>query len=122
MQDAVVWHDVVCPTLTGGEMVTQSAQIVRQIQERLRAAQARQRAQADQHRRSLDLEVGQWVLFKISPMRGVLRLGRRSKLSPRFIGPFRVLEKDNPTAYRLELPPDLGRIHDVFHISQLHPF
>ena len=55
-------------------------------------------------------------------MRGVLRLGRRSKLSPRFIGPFRVLDKVNPTAYRLELPPELGRIHDVFHVSQLRLF
>ena len=88
----------------------------------MRAAQARQRAQADQHKRPLDLEVGKRVLLKISPMRGVLRLGRRSKLSPRFVGPFRVLEKVNPTAYRLELPPKLGRIHDVFHVSQLCPF
>ena len=76
----------------------------------------------DQHRRPLDLEVGHRVLLKISSMRGVLRLGRRSKLSPRYIGPYRVLEKVNPTAYRLELPAELGRMHDVFHVSQLRPF
>ena len=60
------WHDATGPALTGGEMVTQSAQVVRQIQERLRAVQARQRAQADQHRRPLDLEVGQRVLHSAS--------------------------------------------------------
>ena len=70
----------------------------------------------------MDLEVGQRVLLKISLMRGVLRLGRWSKLSPRYIGPYRVLEKVNPTAYRLELPPELDMMHDVFHISQLRPF
>ena len=108
--------------MTVGELVTQSTDVVRQVQERLRAAQSRQKALADRHRRPWDLEVGQRVLLKISPMRGVLRLRRRSKLSPRYVGPYRELEKVSPTAYRLEMPPELGRMHDVFHISQLRPF
>ena len=55
-------------------------------------------------------------------MRGVVRGGRRSKLSPRYMGPYRVIEKIKPAAFRLELPAELGHMHDVFHISQLKPF
>ena len=66
--------------------------------------------------------MGQLVLLKISPTRGNIRIGRRKKLNPRYIGPFRVTEKINPVAYRIDLPLSLTRIHDVFHISQLKPF
>ena len=63
--------------------------------------------------------MGDRVLLRVSPSKGVRRFGRKGKLSPRFIGPYTVIERVGKLAYRLELPPDLGRVHDVFHISQL---
>ena len=59
------------------------------------------------------------VFLRISPWKGVLRFGKRGKLSPRYIGPYRIVERIREVAYRLELPSDLNRIHDVFHVSML---
>ena len=59
------------------------------------------------------------VFLKVSPWKKILRFGKKGKLSPRFIGPYRVLKRVGPVAYQLELPPELNRIHDVFHVSML---
>ena len=64
------------------------------------------------------------LFLRISPWKGVLRFGKRGKLSPQYIGPYRIVERTREVAYRLELPSDLDRIHDVFHVSMLrmsHP-
>ena len=58
------------------------------------------------------------MFLKISPLKGVMRFGRKGKLSPRFVGPFEILER----AYRLALPPNMSRIHDVFHVSMLRKY
>jgi hypothetical protein len=63
--------------------------------------------------------VGDHVYLKVSPMRGIRRFNVRGKLAPRYIGPFKVLEQKGEVAYRLELPPNLSGVHDVFHVSQL---
>jgi hypothetical protein len=63
--------------------------------------------------------VGDHVYLKVSPMRGIRRFTVRGKLAPRYIGPFKVLEQKGKVAYRLELPPNLLGVHDVFHVSQL---
>jgi hypothetical protein len=65
------------------------------------------------------VEVGDFVYLKVSPMRGLRRFNVRSKLTPRFIGPFKITEKKGEVAYQLELPPQLLEVHDVFHVSQL---
>jgi hypothetical protein len=65
----------------------------------------------------LEFEVGDRVFLKVSPMRGVMRFGKKGKLSPRFIGPFEITQKVGKLAYRIDLPPDLIRTHDVFHVS-----
>jgi len=70
-------------------------------------------------RRPLEFEVEDKAFLKISPTRGVIRFGNRGKLSPRFIGPFEILERVGAVAYRLALPPSLDGVHDVFHVSQL---
>ena len=67
----------------------------------------------------MQFEIGNRVFLKISPWKGVLRFGRRGKLSPRFIGPYEIVNKVGPIAYRLKLPPELSRIHDTFHVSML---
>lgn len=68
-------------------------------------------------RRDEEFQVGEKVLLKISPMKGVMRFGKKRKLSPKYIGPYEVLKKFEKVAYKLDLPNDLSRVHDVFHIS-----
>jgi hypothetical protein len=70
----------------------------------------------------LEFKVGTKVFLKVAPMKGVMRFGRRGQLSPRFVGPFEILKKIGMVAYRLALPPNLSRIHNVFHISMLRKF
>ncbi|WVZ75537.1 LOW QUALITY PROTEIN: hypothetical protein U9M48_023580 [Paspalum notatum var. saurae] len=85
----------------------------------LRVAQSRQRSYADVRRRDLSFKVDDHVYLKVSPMRGIRRFNMKGKLAPRYIGPFKILEKKGGVAYRLELPPSLSGVHDVFHVSQL---
>ncbi|WVZ97802.1 LOW QUALITY PROTEIN: hypothetical protein U9M48_043314, partial [Paspalum notatum var. saurae] len=80
---------------------------------------SRQKSYADNRRRELTFKVDDFVYLKVSSMRGVRRFNMKGKLAPRYIGPFRVLEKKGEVAYRLELPPNLSGVHDVFHVSQL---
>ena len=89
------------------------------IQEKLLAAQSRQKEYADRKVRDLEFMEGEQVLLKVSPMKGVMRFGKRSKLSPRYIGPFEVLKRMGEVAYELALPPGLSRVHPVFHMSML---
>nr|GEX89540.1 ribonuclease H-like domain-containing protein [Tanacetum cinerariifolium] len=82
-------------------------------------ALSRQKSYADLKRRLTEFEVGDKVMLKVSPWRGVIRFGKRGKLSPRFIRPFKVIERIGPVAYKLELPDKLRGIHDTFHVSNL---
>jgi hypothetical protein len=81
--------------------------------------QSRQKSYVDHRRRELSFEVGDFVYLKVSPMRGLRCFKVRGKLAPRFIGPFKILEKRGEVAYQFELPPQLSHVHDVFHVSQL---
>ena len=73
-------------------------------------------------RRPLEFEVGNHVFLKVMPKRGVVRFGKRGKLSPRFIGPFEILERIGTVAYRLALPPSMSGVHEVFHVSVLRKY
>ena len=73
-------------------------------------------------RRPLEFEVGDHVSLKVIPKRGVVRFGKRGKLSPRFIGPFEMLERIGTVAYRLALPPNMSGVHEVFHVSMLRKY
>ena len=73
-------------------------------------------------RKDIQYEVGEKVFLKVSPWKKVMRFGKRGKLRPRFIGPFEVIEKVDPVAYRLTLPPELEKIHNVFHVSMLRRY
>ncbi|GKV34371.1 hypothetical protein SLEP1_g42748 [Rubroshorea leprosula] len=118
----VCWTEVGERSILGPELVQQSSEIVQLIKERLRAAQSRQKSYADRRRRDLEFEVGDHVFLKVSPTRGVLRFGIRGKLSPRYIGPYPILERIGEVAYKLELPGNLAGVHDVFHVSLLRKY
>ena len=70
----------------------------------------------------LEFKVGDHVFLKVMPKRGVVRFGKRGKLSPRFIGPFEILERVGTVAYRLALPPSMSGVHEVFHVSMLRKY
>jgi hypothetical protein len=89
------------------------------VRENLRIAQSRQKSYADGKRRDLTFSVDDYVYLKVSPMRGIRMFNVKGKLAPRYIGPFKVLERKGEVAYCLELPTSLLGVHDVFHISQL---
>jgi hypothetical protein len=89
------------------------------VRENLHVTQSRQKSYADHRRRELSFEVGDFVYLKVSPMRGLSHFKVWGRLAPRFIGPFKILEKRGEVAYQLELPPQLSDVHDVFHVSQL---
>ena len=106
----------------GPEIIEDAEQLVKVVRENLRIAQSRQKSYADGSRGDLTFKVNDYVYLKVSPMRGIHRFNIKGKLAPRYIGPFRVLERKGEVAYRLELPTDLSGVHDVFHISQLRNF
>ncbi|XP_073133323.1 uncharacterized protein [Henckelia pumila] len=116
------WDEVGERVLLGPEIVQQTADIVAQIRERMRTAQSRQKNYADRQRRDLEFAVGDHVFLKVSPMKGVMRFGRRGKLNPRYIGPFEILERIGTLSYRLALPPSLAKVHNVFHVSMLRRY
>ena len=88
----------------------------------MKVAQDRQKKWVDAKRRPLEFAVGNHVFLKISQTRGVIRFGCSGKLSPRYIGPFYIIERVKEVAYRVALPPALDGVHDVFHISQLRKY
>jgi hypothetical protein len=89
------------------------------VHESLKVAQTRQKSYADKRRRDLSFEVGDFVYLKVSPMRGTRRFKIKGKLAPRYVGPFKIVDRRGEVAYQLELPPQLWDVHDVFHVSQL---
>ena len=95
---------------------------MKMIRERLKVATDRQKSYADMKRKDVFYEIGEKVFLKVSPWKKVMRFGRKGKLIPRFIGPYEVIEKVGPVAYRLALPPELERIHNVFHVSMLRRY
>ncbi|KAG8472903.1 hypothetical protein CXB51_034775 [Gossypium anomalum] len=106
----------------GPELVADTEDKVRIIRDRLKEAADRQKSYADLKRREIEYSVGDMVFLKVSPWKKILRFGKKGKLSPRFIGPYQVLKRVGPVAYQLELPPELDRIHDVFHVSMLRHY
>ena len=113
------WDQIGEKQLFGPEIIDDAEQMVQAVRENLRIAQSRQKSYADGKRRDLTFSVGDYVYLKVSPMRGIRRFNVKGKLAPRYVGPFKVLERKGEVAYRLELPLSLSGVHDVFHISQL---
>ncbi|KAL0536908.1 hypothetical protein IC582_025871 [Cucumis melo] len=118
----VCWGEVSEQRLMGPELVQSTNEAIQKIRSRMHTAQSRQKSYADMRRKDLGFDVGDKVFLKVASMKGVLRFERRGKLSPRFVGPFEILERIGPVAYRLALPPSLSAVHDVFHVSMLRKY
>ncbi|KAI3780620.1 hypothetical protein L2E82_10605 [Cichorium intybus] len=113
------WTEVGEKPLAGPEIVAQTEEKIKLIRENLKVAQNRQKQYADRRVKPIEFQVGDMVMLKVSPWKGLIRFGKKGKLSPRFIGPFRISQRVGAVAYRLELPDELHGIHDVFHVSHL---
>ena len=109
-------------SITGPDLIRDTSEKVSLIPHRLLTAQSRQKSYADVRRRPLEFEVGDHVFLKVMPKRGVVRFGKRGKLSSRFIGPFEILERVGTVAYRLALPPSMSSVHKVFHVYMLRRY
>ena len=72
--------------------------------------------------KDLEFEIEDQVFLKLSPRKGVVRFGKQGKLNPRYIGPFEIVDGIGPVAYRLDLPEEFSRVHNVFHISMLRKY
>ncbi|XP_073291042.1 uncharacterized protein [Primulina huaijiensis] len=121
-QSPLYWDEVGKKAIYGHELIQETVDKVALIKERLKIAQDRQKSWADLKRRPVKFEVGKKAYVKVSPMKGVIRFNKAGKLNPRYVGPFEILEKVKTLAYRLALPPDMSRIHNVFHVSQLRRY
>nr|GEV50124.1 DNA/RNA polymerases superfamily protein [Tanacetum cinerariifolium] len=127
------WDEYLClnevgeRVIEGLELVKVTNEKVSIAKEKLKEARSRQKSYDDRHRRALEFKPGDRMFLKVSPCRGVQRFGLKGKLSPRFIGPFEILDRVGEVSYRLALPPQLSHVHNVFHVSLLrgynyHPY
>ena len=119
---AMCWDEVGERRLVGPELVQITSEKVKVVRDNLKIARDRQRSYADNRRIDLQFEIGDQVFLKISPWKCVLRFRKRDKLSPRYIGPYEIVSKLGPIAYKLKLPLKLSRIHDTFHVSMLRKY
>ena len=115
----VCWAELGDVQMTGPDIIFETTDKIVQIRDRLKAARDRQKSYADLKRKPFNFEVGDKVLLKVSPWKGVMRFGKKGKLSPIYIGPFEVIERVGSVAYKLNLPEELSGIHNVFHICNL---
>ncbi|KAD3336586.1 hypothetical protein E3N88_32105 [Mikania micrantha] len=118
-QSPICWTEVGDSQITGPEIIQETTDKIRQIRDNLLATRSRQKSYADKRRKPLEFEVGDMVLLKVSPWKGVVRFGKKGKLAPRYVGPFKILERIGKVAYKLELPLELSNVHPTFHVSNL---
>ncbi|GJT12475.1 retrotransposon protein, putative, ty3-gypsy subclass [Tanacetum coccineum] len=113
------WTKVGEAQILGPELIQETTEKIVQIKQRMQAARDQQKSYADLKRKPMEFLVGDKVMLKISHWKGVVRFGKRGKLNPKYVGPFKVLEKVEEVAYKLELPEELSRVHNTFHVSNL---
>ncbi|GJZ44845.1 putative reverse transcriptase domain-containing protein [Tanacetum coccineum] len=115
----ICWAEVGDSQLTGPEIVHQTTKKIIQIKSRMQAAHDRQKGYTDVRRKPLEFQVGDRVMLKVSPWKGVICFGKRGNLNPRYIGPFKILAKVGTVAYQLKLPEKLSRVYNTLHILNL---
>nr|GEV75288.1 putative reverse transcriptase domain-containing protein [Tanacetum cinerariifolium] len=115
----VCWSEVGDAQLTGPAIIHETTKKIIQIKHRIQAARDRQKSYANIRHKPLEFQVDDRVMLKVSPWKGVVRFGKRWKLNPRYVGPFKVIERVETVAYKLEPPQQLGRVYNTFHVSNL---
>jgi hypothetical protein len=113
------WIELREKAIFGPDLIKEAEATIRRIQDNLKAAKSCQETYANKRRQPLEFKVGNHVYLRVSPMKGVKKFGVKGKLAPRYIGSLPILEKCGSVAYKLDLPPSLAGVHDIFHISQL---
>jgi hypothetical protein len=111
------WIEPKEKVIFGPAIIKEAEVIVHRIQDNLKAAKSYQHAYANKRHWPLEFEVGDLVYLRVSPMKGVKQFQVKEKLEPCYIRPFPILEKCGTVAYKLDLPPSLARVHDIFHLS-----
>ncbi|KAI3797797.1 hypothetical protein L1987_33060 [Smallanthus sonchifolius] len=115
----ICWNEIGEAQITGPELIQETSDKIIQIRDNIRVARSRKKSYADKPRKPLEFQVGDLVLLKVCPWKGVIHFGKKGKLAPRYVGPFKILERIGKVAYKLELPPSLGNVHPTFHVSNL---
>ncbi|GJV66271.1 hypothetical protein Tco_1477099 [Tanacetum coccineum] len=115
----VCWAEVGEVQLTGPEIVQKTTEKIIHIKQKIQSDRDRQKSYADLKRKPMEFQVRDRVMLKVSPWKGVVHFGKRGNLNPRYVGPFKVLEKVRAIAYKLELPQELSRVHNTFHVYNL---
>ena len=110
------WTKLSEKKIIGLDLIQETEEKVKMIRERLIVATDRQKSYADMRGKDIRYEISEKVFLKVSPWKKVMRFGKKDKLSPRFIGPYEVIEKVGLVAYKLALPPELEKIHNIFHV------
>jgi hypothetical protein len=115
----ICWYEMWENKELAPEYIKEKQEIIDAIRDHLKIYQSRQKSYADLKRRTWEPQIGDMVYLKVSPMKGIKRFGIKGKLSPRYIGPFKILSQNMDTAFKLELPERLAQVHNVFRVSQL---
>jgi hypothetical protein len=103
----------------GPDIIKEAEEQVQLIRSRLKAAQSRQKGYVDSRWRPLTFQVGDFVYLRVTPLKDMQRFHEKGKLAPRYVGPYKILERHGQMSCKLELPPKLSEFHNVFHVSQL---
>ncbi|KAI3821574.1 hypothetical protein L1987_09142 [Smallanthus sonchifolius] len=114
----ICWNEIGEAQITSPELIQETSDKILQIRDNIRTTRSRQKGYADKRRKPLEFQVGDLVILKVSPWKGVIRFEKKGKLAPRYVGPFKIIERIGKVAYKLELPPSLGNVHPTFHFSQ----
>nr|GEV69391.1 putative reverse transcriptase domain-containing protein [Tanacetum cinerariifolium] len=115
----VYWTEVGGAQVLGPELIQETTKKIVQIKQRMQAARNRQKSYADLKHKPMKFQVKDNVMLKVSPWKGVVRFGKRGELNPRYVGPFKVLERVGDVAYKIDLPEELSKVHNTFHVSKL---
>ncbi|XP_070019872.1 uncharacterized protein [Nicotiana sylvestris] len=113
------WFEVGEVELIGLNLMHQAMEKVKIIKERFKTTQSHQKSYSDVRRRDLEIKEDDWVFLNVSPMKGIMRFGKKGKLSLRYVGLYKIIQRIGQVAYKLELSPEMSMVHPVFHVSML---